>query len=89
MPEYVLYEKKGHVAYITLNRPERLNALGSELGQQLREAENNFAEDEDAWVVIYTGAGERAFSAGRDLKEAAGQNSQSGSTMPFARRSMQ
>jgi len=87
MPEYVLYEKKGHVAYITLNRPERLNALGTELGQQLREAENKFAEDEDAWVAIYTGAGERAFSAGRDLKEAAGQDSQSGSTMPFARRS--
>jgi enoyl-CoA hydratase/carnithine racemase len=52
MPEYVIYEKKGHVAYITLNRPERLNALGSELGQQLREAENNFAEDEDAWVRV-------------------------------------
>jgi enoyl-CoA hydratase/carnithine racemase len=88
MPEYILYEKKGHVAYITLNRPERLNALGTELGQQLREAENSFAEDKDAWVAIYTGAGERAFSAGRDLKEVAGQNSQSGSTTPFARRSV-
>ena len=87
MPEYVLYEKKGHVAYITLDRPERLNALGTELGHQLREAEDNFAEDEDAWVAIYTGAGERAFSAGRDLKEVAGQDSQSGSTTPFARRS--
>jgi len=86
MPEYVLYEKKGHIVYITLNRPERLNALGTELGQQLREAENNFAEDEDAWVAIYTGAGERAFSAGRDLKEVAEQDSRSG-TMPFARRS--
>jgi enoyl-CoA hydratase/carnithine racemase len=87
MPEYVMYEKKGHISYITLNRPDRLNALGSELGQQLREAENNFAEDEDAWVAIYTGAGERAFSAGRDLKEAAGQDLRSGSIMPFLRRS--
>ncbi len=68
---YVEYEKKGHVAYITLNRPERLNAIGRELGGQLREAEASFAQDEDAWVAIYTGAGERAFSAGRDLKEAA------------------
>ena len=86
MVEYVLYEKKGHIVYITLNRPERLNAFGAELGQQLREAENNFAEDEDAWVAIYTGAGERAFSAGRDLKEVTEQDSQS-SAMPFARRS--
>jgi len=86
MPEYVLYEKKGHIAYITLNRPERLNALGTELGQQLREAENKFAEDDDARVAIYTGAGERAFSAGRDLKEVAEQDSQS-STIPFVRRS--
>jgi enoyl-CoA hydratase/carnithine racemase len=68
---YVDYEKKGHIAYITLNRPERLNALGSELIRQLGEAEANFALDDDAWVAIYTGAGERAFCAGRDLKEAA------------------
>lgn len=68
---YVDYEKKGHIAYITLNRPERLNALGSELGQELGEAEAKFAWDDDAWVAIYTGAGERAFCAGRDLKEAA------------------
>ena len=85
MPEYVMYEKKGHIAYITLNRPERLNALGSELGQQLREAEDDFATDEDAWIAIYTGVG-RAFCAGRDLKEVAGQDSQSGSNMPQARR---
>ena len=87
MPDYVIYEKKEHVSYITLNRPDRLNALGLELGQQLREAENNFAEDKDAWVAIYTGAGERAFSAGRDLKEAARQNLRNGSIMPFLRKS--
>jgi len=68
---YIIYEKKDHIAYITLNRPERMNALGAELSQQLREAENNFAEDADAWVAIYTGAGERAFCAGLDLKERA------------------
>ena len=68
---YILYEKKNHIACITFNRPERLNALGTELGQQLREAEATFAEDDDAWVAIYTGAGDRAFCAGLDLKEAA------------------
>lgn len=67
---YVTYEKKDHIAYITLNRPDRLNALGTELRQQLGEAEMNFAQDQDAWVAIYTGTGERAFCAGLDLKEA-------------------
>jgi len=69
--EYVTYEEKDHIAYITLNRPERLNALGTELMQQLGEAEARFIQDQDAWVAIYTGAGERAFCAGLDLKEAA------------------
>lgn len=68
---YVLYEKKGHIAYITLNRPERMNALGQELSAELAEAEAQFAADDDAWIGIYTGAGDRAFCAGRDLKEAA------------------
>ncbi len=68
---YVLYEKQDHVAVITLNRPERMNALGRELGAELREAEAEFAADDDAWIGIYTGAGDRAFCAGRDLKEVA------------------
>jgi len=75
---YVIYEKKGHIAYITLNRPERMNALGTELGQQLREAQTRFAEDDDAWVAIFTGAGDRAFCAGRDLKEVAERGSEGG-----------
>ncbi len=68
---YVNYEKRGHVAIITLNRPERMNALGRELGAELRAAEAEFVADDDAWIGIYTGAGDRAFCAGRDLKEAA------------------
>jgi len=75
---YVIYEKKDHIAYITLNRPERLNALGTELGQQLREVQTKFAEDDDAWVAIFTGTGDRAFCAGRDLKEVAEHGSESG-----------
>lgn len=68
---YVLYEKQDHIALITLNRPERMNALGRELGAELREAEAEFAADDDAWIGVYTGAGDRAFCAGRDLKEVA------------------
>ena len=79
---YVIYEEKNHIAYIILNRPERLNALGRELSQQLREAETKFAEDDDAWIAIYTGAGDRAFCAGRDLKEAAEGDSQGERTLP-------
>jgi enoyl-CoA hydratase/carnithine racemase len=68
---YVLYEKKGRVACITLNRPERFNALGRELFDELQQAETQFFQDDEAWVAVFTGAGERAFSAGLDLKEAA------------------
>ena len=72
---YVTYEKRGHLAIITLNRPERMNALGRELSADLRAAEAEFAGDDDVWVGIYTGAGDRAFCAGLDLKEAAERGS--------------
>ena len=70
---YVTYERDGHIAIVTLNRPERLNALGRELMLELREAENRFAADDEAWIAIFTGAGPRAFCAGLDLKETAEQ----------------
>lgn len=73
---FVLYEQRDHAALITLNRPDRMNALGRELSRELREAEAEFAQDPDAWVAVYTASGERAFSAGRDLKEAAETTSQ-------------
>ncbi len=62
---YVPYEKRDHIAYITLNRPERMNALGEELRTELAAAEAAFAADDDAWVGIYTGAGDRAFAEKR------------------------
>ena len=74
--------KKDHIAYIALNRPERLNALGTELVQQFWEADTSFAEDDDAWVAIYTGAGDRAFCAGLDLKEAAERGLQGQMMLP-------
>lgn len=76
---YVIYEKKGKIAYITLNRPERFNALGSELSAELVEAETDFARDDNLWIAIYTGAGDKAFCAGMDLKEAAERGRRGGS----------
>lgn len=69
--ETILYEKRDRNAYITLNRPERMNALGRELGQARARALKDASEDDDILVVIFTGAGGRAFSAGADLKEGA------------------
>ena len=64
----VLYERKGHITYITMNRPEKLNSLNAPLFEDLREAWVRFRDDEDAWVAIITGAG-KAFSVGLDLAE--------------------
>ncbi len=68
MPD-VLTERRGRLAIITLNRPEALNALNASLRRELLDAFAAFREDPDAWVAIVTGSGERAFSAGADLKE--------------------
>lgn len=68
MPD-VLTERRGRLAIITLNRPEALNALNASLRRGLFDAFVAFRDDPDAWVAILTGSGERAFSAGADLKE--------------------
>lgn len=60
------------VATLTINRPERLNAMDSHAHLALSEALDAAADDDAVRVVVLTGAGERAFSAGRDLKELAG-----------------
>lgn len=66
--EFVLYEKRERVAHVTLNRPERLNALHPPAGAELNRIWADFSADDDLWVAILTGAGDRAFSAGADLK---------------------
>ena len=68
MSEFVQYEVENHVARITLNRPERLNAFTQEMGLAFRRALLDFDNDDDAWVAIITGTG-RSFCAGRDIKE--------------------
>ncbi len=68
MGDTVLYERDGHVATITYNRPEALNAINADLRHDLNAAWHQFRDDEEAWVGIVTGAG-RAFSAGADLRD--------------------
>jgi enoyl-CoA hydratase/carnithine racemase len=66
--EYARYEKRDRVAVITINRPEVLNALHPPASAELSAIWDDFAADPDLWVAILTGAGDRAFSAGNDLK---------------------
>jgi enoyl-CoA hydratase/carnithine racemase len=69
--DHVTYERRGHVAYVTLNRPERMNALDAHSHAELIEIFDDFERDADAWLAIITGAGDRAFCAGNDLKATA------------------
>jgi crotonobetainyl-CoA hydratase len=69
--EFITYEKHGRVATITINRPEVRNALHPPANRELSAAFDEFAADPDAWVAIVTGAGDKAFSAGNDLKYSA------------------
>jgi len=66
--EFITYEKKGRIAYVTINRPAVLNALHPPANAELSAAWDDFAADPECWVAIFTGAGEKAFSAGNDLK---------------------
>jgi enoyl-CoA hydratase/carnithine racemase len=87
---FATYEKQGRVATITLNRPEVMNALHLEAHLELKEIWEDFRDDPELWVAILTGAGDRAFSAGNDLKAtaertAAGTDLQGAKRPPFGR----
>jgi len=64
----VLYEKKGRIAYLTLNRPKRFNAIDSEMPAAIEKAVHKANDDADVHVIILQGAG-AAFCSGYDLKE--------------------
>jgi len=84
--EFITYEHTDKIVTITLNRPERMNAVHPPTTDELVDAWQHFKDDDDAWIAILTGAGGRAFSAGNDLKYAAQVGSakvtSSGSTQP-------
>jgi len=69
--ENVLYEKKGAIAYVTLNRPRVLNALSQRTWENLRTAFEDARDDAAVRGVILTGAGDKAFIAGADISELA------------------
>jgi len=64
----LIYEVKDRIAHITLNRPEAMNAMDPELYTLLSQAWIDVRDNPDIWVAIITGAGEKAFTAGADLK---------------------
>ena len=64
--EDLLYEKQDHIAVVTLNRPERLNALGATLRKEILGVCAELKADDDVWAVIFTGAG-RGFCSGADI----------------------
>jgi len=82
----VLIEKKEGIALVTLNRPKAMNALSNEVRGLLTQAFLDAETDDEVGVVILTGAGERAFTAGLDLKELSGEapTSESGSEAAVA-----
>jgi enoyl-CoA hydratase/carnithine racemase len=78
MADEVLSERRGHVAILTINRPEARNAINRATALALGHALDECEADDDVWVVVLTAAGDKAFSAGMDLKAfAAGE-------LPFA-----
>ena len=72
------YKKEGRIAIFTINRPEALNSMNVQAARELHDAMVVFRDDPEAWVGIITGAGEKAFCAGADIKD----------MLPFLRESL-
>lgn len=72
--KYIIYEKSEGVATVTLNRPEALNAFSKDVIEEIIKALEDVQNDENVRVVVLTGAGEKAFSAGADIKAMVGMN---------------
>ncbi len=84
MPEFCRVERDGRILLITIDRPEVMNAIHPPACQELSDALDAFASDDDLWVAILTGAGDRAFSAGNDLKYQASGGAMSWPATGFA-----
>ena len=70
LPKTIAFEKRGHIAVFTIDRPEALNAFTREMLVGMDAGFAEFQSDPDLWVAILTARGERAFCAGMDLKDA-------------------
>ena len=79
----LLVEKQGHATIFTINRPDRMNALGGTVNADLSAGLKEFEADPDQYVAILTATGDRAFCAGGDLKEMA-DGAATGSRLPIS-----
>lgn len=79
--EHVLFEKRGGIGWVTLNRPEVLNALNAKLVDELDRLFGEAAADEECSVLVLTGAGDKAFAAGADISEIHEKNALGGVAM--------
>jgi enoyl-CoA hydratase len=68
MADEVLRERRGNVEILTINRPEARNAINGAVSKAMSAAMDELADDDSCWVVVITGSGDKAFSAGMDLK---------------------
>ncbi|MGW0555836.1 enoyl-CoA-hydratase DpgD [Streptomyces sp. NPDC002926] len=82
----VRYEKRDHVAYITLDRPRVLNAMDLRMHAELVDVWDDFEADDDIWVGVLTGSGGRSFSVGQDLKELVDRVGEGGAPATFGSR---
>ena len=73
MPETILVEREGRVAILTINRPDKLNALNQQVRDEMLEILAGIETDDAVGVVVLTGAGEKSFIAGADIGEFAGR----------------
>ncbi len=76
----ILVEKKGRIVCVTLNRPERMNAISVDTSAELLKVFQEYRDDPEQWVMILTGAGEKAFSSGMYVTEAAQKTQEKGRT---------
>jgi enoyl-CoA hydratase len=83
--EQIRYEERGPVRLITIDRPERMNAIGPVTSREMIDAWGRFREDDEALVAVITGAGSSAFCAGADLKAAAAGFSEENDEEPLVR----
>ena len=70
----IIYDVKNHIGYVTLNRPEVMNAVNQQMRREIIDVCEQVRRDPEVRVCIFTGAGDRAFSTGFDLKERAPQS---------------
>jgi enoyl-CoA hydratase/carnithine racemase len=76
--DFITTETQGHILIVTMNRPEVYNAVHADMHHEMSDCWDAFAADPDLWVAVLTGAGEKAFSAGNDLKATAQGGSKKG-----------